>query len=112
VHPECSREVVEKADECGSTSFILNRITESPADSSWAVGTESRFVERLARQNSDKTVINLTSLPNYCDTMGLIDLPKLAAILDSVESGTPKNVIRVDDATAADALKSLQRMLC
>jgi len=111
VHPECCREVVEKADESGSTSYILHRISESPSGSSWAVGTEARFVERLARQNPDKTVVNLSAQPSYCDTMGLIDLPKLAAVLDSVESGELKNVIRVDDQTAREVLRCLQRML-
>ena len=111
VHPECRRDVVEKADEFGSTSFILKRITESPPGTSWAVGTESRFVERLARQNSGKTVVNLAFQPSYCDTMGLIDVPKLAAVLDSIESGQPKNVIRVEDALSTDALCCLRRML-
>ena len=111
VHPECRRSVVEMADESGSTSFILKQICESSPGSSWAVGTESRFVERLAKQNPDKTVVNLAAQPSYCETMGLIDLPKLAAVLDSIESGQPKNIIRVDDETATDALRCLQRML-
>ena len=111
VHPECRRTVVEKADESGSTNFILQRISESPSGSSWAVGTESRFVERLAQQNPDKMIVNLAPQPSYCDTMGLIDLPKLVEVLDSVESVLPKNVIRVDDQTATDALLCLQRML-
>ena len=111
VHPECRRDVVEKADESGSTSYLLRRISESPAGSSWAVGTESRFVERLARQNPDKIVVNLAAQTSYCGTMGLIDLPKLADVLDSVELGQPKNVIRVEDAAAADALLCLRRML-
>ena len=111
VHPECFREVVDKADESGSTSFMLNRISKSPAGSSWAVGTESRFVERLAKQNPDKTVVNLSFQPSYCDTMALIDVPKLAATLDSAESGQPKNIIRVENTIAADAILCLQRML-
>ena len=111
VHPECRRDVVAKADEAGSTSYILNRISGSPAGSSWAVGTESRFVERLAKRNPDKTVVNLAFQPSYCDTMGLIDLPKLAAVLDSAASELPKNIIRVEDTTAADALRCLRRML-
>jgi len=111
VHPECCRAVVEQADESGSTSYILQQISESPAGSSWAVGTESRFVERLAQQNPDKTVVNLSPQPSYCDTMGLTDLPKLSAILESVESEQPKNMIRVDDAVAVDALRCLERML-
>lgn len=111
VHPECCRAVVEKADESGSTSYILKRITESPSGSIWAVGTESRFVERLARQNPDKKVLELAARPSYCGSMGLTDLPKLAAVLDSLVSGQPKNVISVDVATATDALHCLRRML-
>jgi len=111
VHPECSHAVVEQADESGSTSYILKRISESSADSVWAVGTESRFVERLAKQNPDKTVVGLSLQPSYCDTMGLTDLPKLAAVLDSIQSGQPRNVIRVDDAVAVDALRCLEQML-
>ena len=111
VHPECRQDVVEKADESGSTSFILRRISESPAGSSWAVGTESRFVERLARLNPDKTVVNLAFQPSYCDTMGLIDLPKLSATLDSVESGMPINIVNVDETISTDALLCLKRML-
>jgi quinolinate synthase len=111
VHPECRRDVVEKADESGSTAFILKRITESPAGSQWAVGTESRFVERLARQNPDKTVVNLAFQPSYCETMGRIELPKLAVMLQAVESGLERNVVRVDDDLAPDALLCLRRML-
>jgi quinolinate synthase len=111
VHPECRRDVVERADESGSTAFILKQITESPAGSQWAVGTESRFAERLARQNPDKTIINLAFQPSYCETMGLIELPKLAAMLVSVESGLKRNIIRVDDGIAPDALLCLRRML-
>ncbi|MDR1268783.1 MAG: quinolinate synthase NadA [Planctomycetaceae bacterium] len=111
VHPECRRDVVEKADESGSTAFILKQITESPAGSQWAVGTESRFVERLAQQNPDKTIVNLAFQPSYCETMGLIELPKLAAMLVSVESGLKRNIIRVDDRIAPDALLCLRRML-
>ena len=111
VHPECCRAVVEKADEAGSTSYILNRINESPVGSQWAVGTEGRFVERLSKNNPDKTIVNLSPEPSYCETMSLIDLPKLAAVLNSIETGRPINVIRVEQQTAAAALDCLSRML-
>ena len=111
VHPECCREVVDKADESGSTSYILKRISESPPGTSWAVGTESRFVERLANRYPDKTIVHLAFQPSYCDTMGMIDLPKLATALDLVEAGRPQNIIQVDSATATDALLCLERML-
>jgi quinolinate synthase len=111
VHPECRHDVVEKADEFGSTAYILRRITESPTGSQWAVGTESRFVERIARQNPDKTVVNLAFQPSYCESMGLIELPKLAAMLQSVEYGLAQNIVRVEDSIAPDALICLERML-
>ncbi len=111
VHPECCRAVVEKADEFGSTAFIQQRISESETGSCWAVGTEGQFVDRLARENPDKTIQNLSPEPSYCETMGLIDLPHLARSLEAVENGTPENVIRVDTSVAADAQACLQRML-
>ena len=111
VHPECCREVVELADESGSTSRILDRIAESSADSQWAVGTESRLVERLVSMFPTKTIFNLSPQPSYCETMDLITLPKLTRSLLQIEAGTPENVVRVDTETARDAIICLQRML-
>ncbi|MDR2345811.1 MAG: quinolinate synthase NadA [Planctomycetaceae bacterium] len=111
VHPECKREVVIKADESGSTAYILRRIMESPAGSSWAVGTEGRFVDRIAKQNRDKLVVNLAFQPSYCSTMGLITLENLADALVKIENGNLSNVIRVEEKVAQSALIALQRML-
>ncbi len=111
VHPECCQAVVEAADEAGSTSFILRRIAESQPGTIWAVGTEARFVERLTKECPDKTVLSLSPTPSFCDTMGLIELPKLLESLESIVAGTPKNVVRVDETLAAEARLCLQRML-
>src|SRR5260221_4296620 len=40
VHPECSFEVVQKADEWGSTEKIIKVIEASEPGSKWAIGTE------------------------------------------------------------------------
>jgi quinolinate synthase len=111
VHPECRRDVVEKADASGSTAFILKMISQAPAGSCWAVGTETRFVERLAQENPDKTVVNLAFGPSYCENMARIKLSNLAAALDNIAAGQPKNIIRVDESVAENALICLQRML-
>lgn len=111
VHPECCRAVVDAADEAGSTSYILNKVNESPAGSLWTVGTEGCFVERLALTNPDKTILNLSSEPSYCETMGKIELGKLTTMLEAIEAGKPQNVIRVDDSVSNDAFICLQRML-
>src|SRR5262249_44728812 len=48
VHPECTFDVVQAADESGSTEFIIRTVTSSPEGSIWAVGTEIHLVNRLA----------------------------------------------------------------
>jgi len=48
VHPECTYEVVEKADQVGSTEKIIAAIESAPAGSAWAIGTELNLVKRLA----------------------------------------------------------------
>jgi len=111
VHPECTHKIVAAADEAGSTNYILNRVTESPPGSKWAVGTESRFVERLARQNPDKMIVDLSPQPNYCGSMGLTHLDNLLKLLHAVEAGNPYNIISVDAKIAPDALVCLNRML-
>ena len=48
VHPECRYEVVQRADEVGSTEKIIKTIAAAPAGTAWAVGTELNLVKRLA----------------------------------------------------------------
>jgi quinolinate synthase len=112
VHPECSHEVVELADEVGSTDFIITAVAAAPPGSTIAVGTEIHLVERLARQHAaDRTIVSLDPLICPCSTMFRIDLPHLAWILDGLLEGEVRNRITVDEETAADARRALERML-
>ena len=43
-------DVVQAADDSGSTEYIIKQVTASPAGSVWAVGTEIHLVNRLARE--------------------------------------------------------------
>ena len=56
VHPECTHEVVLKADLVGSTEFIIKTIEAAPAGSTWAIGTELNLVKRLAAAHPDKQI--------------------------------------------------------
>ena len=47
VHPECQHEVVEAADEVGSTEKIIQTIAAAPDGTKWVVGTELNLVRRL-----------------------------------------------------------------
>ncbi|MGH9482970.1 MAG: quinolinate synthase NadA, partial [Terriglobales bacterium] len=46
VHPECCHEVVQKADLTGSTDFIIRQVSQAPAGTHWAIGTELHLVHR------------------------------------------------------------------
>jgi len=111
VHPECTMEVVQAADMDGSTEFITRTITESPAGTTWAVGTEINLVSRLARENPDKTVFCLDPVVCPCATMFRIHPAYLAWALDELAEGRIVNQVQVDDETAKYAKVALERML-
>ena len=111
VHPECTHDVVLKADLVGSTEFIIQTIEAAPAGSSWAIGTELNLVKRLAAQHPDKNISFLDKTVCYCSTMNRIDLPHLVWALESLAGGTTVNVIEVDDDTERWAKVALDRML-
>lgn len=111
VHPECPHEVVEKADDSGSTGKIIDVIAASAPGSAWAIGTEGRLVERLAEEYPDRTIVNLAPEPSLCETMDRITLSKLCRMLELIAVSAPTNIVRVEEPVASAALSCLQRML-
>jgi quinolinate synthase len=111
VHPECRNDVVELADEVGSTEKIIRAIEDSPAGTKWAVGTELNLVTRLGLENPDKTVAFLDRTVCFCATMNRIDLPHLVWAMENLLHGTVVNRIAVDPEVAAYARLALDRML-
>ncbi len=111
VHPECSHDVVTRADLVGSTEFIIKTIEAAPAGSSWAIGTELNLVQRLANAHPDKNVVFLDKTVCYCSTMNRIDLPHLVWAMENLVAGNLVNVIEVDPETEKWAKVALQRML-
>jgi len=111
VHPECSHDVVEVADQVGSTDFIIRAVDQAPAGSVLGIGTEIHLVKRLADETPDKTVVCLDPLVCPCSTMFRIDAPHLAWVLEGLVEGEVRNRITVDPETAAWARVALERML-
>ena len=111
VHPECQHEVVAAADVVGSTEAIIKTVSESPAGSKWAVGTELNLVQRLARTNPDKEVVFLDKTVCYCSTMNRIDLPHLVWAMETILGGRVVNEIRVNEEVAKFSRIALDRML-
>jgi quinolinate synthase len=111
VHPECVREVVDAADQDGSTEFIIRAVNQAPAGSVFAIGTEINLVNRLALENPDKTVFSLDPIVCPCSTMYRIHPAYLAWALECLVSGQVVNQITVDDDTRHYARIALERML-
>ncbi len=111
VHPECTHEVVNAADQVGSTEYIIRALDAAAPGSAWAIGTELNLVRRLATQHPDKTVTFLDRTVCYCSTMNRIDLPHLVWALESLAAGHLVHRITVDPRTAAEARLALDRML-
>lgn len=111
VHPECINEVVQAADQVGSTESIIKIIKAAPAGSAWAVGTELNLVRRIAQDNPDKRVMFLDKTICYCSTMNRIDLPHLVSSLENLVAGKVVNQIQVEADTAKWAKIALDQML-
>jgi quinolinate synthase len=111
VHPECTHDVVTRADLVGSTEFIIKTIEAAPAGSAWAIGTELNLVQRLARAHPEQQIVFLDRNVCYCSTMNRIDLPHLVWALESLVDGVVVNRICVDPDTERHAKVALQRML-
>ena len=111
VHPETKWEVVQAADQSGSTEKIVKAITEAPAGSVWAVGTEINLVNRLANENPDKTVFCLDPVVCPCSTMYRIHPAYIAWVLESLIQGRIVNEVKVDSETRKWSLVALERML-
>jgi quinolinate synthase len=111
VHPECTHEVVNAADQVGSTEAIIKTIKAAESGSAWAIGTELNLVRRLALENPDKRIMFLDKTICYCSTMNRIDLPHLVASLENLVAGKVVNQIKVDAETTKWAKIALDQML-
>ncbi|MDJ0313132.1 quinolinate synthase NadA [Arthrobacter sp. H35-D1] len=111
VHPECPMEVVDAADEAGSTDYILKSIQGAPDGSTFAIGTEINMVNRLAAQYPQHTIFCLDPVICPCSTMYRIHPGYLAWVLEGLVVGVVHNQITVPEATAVNARIALERML-
>ncbi len=111
VHPECAHDVVEVADQVGSTDYIIGAVADAPPGSVIGVGTEIHLVKRLDDESPDKRVVSLDPLVCPCSTMFRIDAAHLAWVLEGLVEGEVRNRITVDGETASWARVALERML-
>ena len=112
VHPEVPWEVVQAADDAGSTEYIIKTVTNSPTGSVWAVGTEVHLVNRLANTLSpDRTVLSLDRFGCLCSTMFRVSPNHLLWILEELVEDRVHNRIVVPDEQKYWTRVALDRML-
>lgn len=111
VHPECSYDVVQQADDNGSTEYIIQRLKEAQPGTEWAIGTEYNLVQRLAKEHANKKIKLLSDMICPCLTMNRIDLPHLLWALEQCEAGQAMNQIKVQEPISTQAKLALDRML-
>jgi quinolinate synthase len=112
VHPEVPWDVVQAADEAGSTEYIIRRVKESPVGSTWAVGTEIHLVNRLANDvQPDRTVISLDQFGCLCSTMFRVSPNHLLWVLEGLLEGKVYNRITVPEQQKRWTRVALDRML-
>ena len=111
VHPECVREVVEKSDLNGSTSYIIKTVENAPAGTKWAIGTEVNLVNRLQQRFPDKEIRLLAPDLCMCATMYRIAPQNLAWAMGNLLEGKIVNEIVVDVETKHYANIALERMI-
>ena len=110
-HPECRFEVVQASDAVGSTEHIIQCVTQSPAGTQWAIGTEIHLVNRLRNENPDRFIIPLDDCGCLCSTMFRIDPSHLLWSMESLLEDRVVNQITVSEEVARWARVSLNRML-
>ena len=112
VHPEVPREVVQAADDAGSTEYIIRTVKASPEGSVWAVGTEVHLVNRLAHEVAPaRTVLSLDTMGCLCSTMFRVSPNHLLWILEELVEGRVHNRITVPEDQKHWNRVALDRML-
>jgi quinolinate synthase len=112
VHPEVPWDVVQAADDAGSTEYIIKTVKDSPVGSVWAVATEIHLVNRLAREvHPERTVHSLDQFGCLCSTMFRVSPNHLLWVLEGLVDGQVHNRIVVPDDRKHWTKVALDRML-
>ena len=112
VHPECTWDVVQAADDVGSTEYIIRQVTGSAPGSIWAIGTEVHLVNRLAETLApERTVMTLDPVGCLCSTMFRVSPNHLLWVLEELIAGQVQNQVVVPAREKHWARVALDRML-
>ena len=104
VHPECTKELLDEASYIGSTSGIIDYVTNSDCEE-FIIGTEDGVFYELKKKNPHKKFYKLNDR-FVCQDMKLVTLEKIKNVLENMD-----NQVEVADAVREKALRPLENML-
>lgn len=104
VHPECKKEILEEADYVGSTSGIIDYVTNDDA-TEYIIGTEIGVLYELQKRRPEKKYYPIRNNV-VCKDMKFVTPEKVLAVLEK-----ENNLVEVPDETAKKALIPLEKML-
>ncbi len=104
VHPECTPDVIDLADEVLSTGQMM-RWARSAKAQEVIVGTELGLIHRLKLENPEKTFLPVSFLAT-CPNMKRITLEKVLWSLEDM-----KYPVEVPEQVAVGARRAIERML-
>ena len=104
VHPECKPEIVEMADFVGSTSEIIDFVSNSPNEK-FIIGTEMGVLHPIQKRSPDKRL--------YLLSPGLVCPNMKKTTLENVKNALLNNEyeMKLDSETVEKAKNSLDKML-
>jgi quinolinate synthase len=112
VHPEVPFDVLQAADDFGSTEYILKTVRNAEPGTTWAVGTEVHLVHRLADEMAQaKTVVSLDQFGCLCSTMFRVSPNHLLWVLEGLVAGQVHNRVTVPETQKKWSKIALDRML-
>jgi quinolinate synthase len=104
IHPECTKEICDLADEVLSTGQMSSFVKSSPKKN-FIIGTEEGMLHRLKKENPEKNFF-LASKNATCPNMKKVTLEK---IVDSLETLSPEIIL--DEEIIKKAEKSIRKMI-
>lgn len=110
-HPESEAQILQVAHYVGSTSGILNYITDSDAET-FIVATEAGILHQLAETAKGKTLIPAPSYEENtcaCSKCAFMKLNTMEKLYNCMKNGYPE--IKIDENVRLKALEPIQRML-
>lgn len=103
-HPECTEDTLELADFIGSTSQIIDYVTESP-EKVFIICTEMGIFYELMQKNPEKKFYSVGHR-QFCPNMKKVSLEKVADVMEN-----PMEEVILPDNIMDEACKPLQKML-